>query len=330
MRGKRIRDKLRAGRPVFTAVLKFHAPRLVEMLARSGADQIFLDAEHGPLSEAECEEMVRAADLYDVPVAIRVPVNTPHVILRYLDIGTSAIMVPHVTSRADAERAVRAVKYPPGGTRSFALGRVAELLHLGPDEYVRRANDETVVYALFEDVAGVDDRGDLPGPGHRRHGCRRLRPRRVDGPPGRAVARRRPGGRGARLQTCRHSRTPLGTVPRDRADLGRQIERGCQLITVATIEWGIQATRDTVAEFVDSRAEARDVTRASVKGGTRSDVHSSVPCPNGSPRTLRRSPFPAHGDGLHVVFEDALERLLALPLRRARGLHSIKGENPWK
>jgi 2-keto-3-deoxy-L-rhamnonate aldolase RhmA len=250
MRGKRIRDKLRAGRPVFTTALKFHAPRLVEMLARSGADQIFLDAEHGPLSEAECEEMVRAADLYDMPVAIRVPVNAPHVILRYLDIGTSAIMVPHVTTRADAECAVRAVKYPPQGTRSFASGRVADLLRLGPAEYIRRANDETVVYALFEDVAGVDEVEaicQVPGIDGVAVGVYDLAASM--GHPGepwrddvQAVVERV-------LQTCRRSRTPFGTVPRDRGDLGRQIERGCQLITVATIEWGIQATRDTVAEL---------------------------------------------------------------------------------
>jgi hypothetical protein len=42
---------------------------------------------------------------------------------------------------------------------------------------------------------------------------------------------------------------PFGTVPRDRADLRRQIERGCQLITVSTVEWGIQATRDVVTEL---------------------------------------------------------------------------------
>jgi 4-hydroxy-2-oxoheptanedioate aldolase len=77
MRGQRIKAKLRAGQPVFTTGLRFHAPRLIELLARSGADQIFLDAEHGLLSEAECEEMVRAADLHDVPVVIRVPVNAP-------------------------------------------------------------------------------------------------------------------------------------------------------------------------------------------------------------------------------------------------------------
>jgi 4-hydroxy-2-oxoheptanedioate aldolase len=250
MRGKRIKAKLRLGQPVFTTVLKFHAPRLVEMLARSGADQIFLDAEHGPLSEAECEEMVRAADLYDAPVAIRVPVNAPHVILRYLDIGTSAIMVPHVVSVADAERAVQAVKYPPEGSRSFAPGRGAELLGLTSAEYVRRSNEETVVYALFEDVAGVDEVEAIcrvPGLDGVAVGAYDLAASM--GHPGepwredvQAVVERV-------LQTCRRHRMPFGTVPRDRADLARQIERGCQLITVSTLDWGIQATRDAVAEL---------------------------------------------------------------------------------
>src|SRR5262245_66133148 len=250
MRGKRIKDKLRAGRPVFTTGLRFHAPRLAEKLGRSGSDQIFLDAEHGPITEAECEEMVRAADLYDVPVVIRVPVNAPHVILRYLDIGTSAIIVPHVTTRADAERAVAAAKYPPEGARSFAPGRGGELFRLTPVEYVRRANEETLVYALFEDIAGVDEMDAIcrvPGIDGVAVGAYDLAASM--GHPGepwrddvQAVVERV-------LQTCRRHRMPFGTVPRDRADLRRQIERGCQLITVSTLDWGIQATRDAVAEL---------------------------------------------------------------------------------
>ncbi len=43
-----------------------------------------------------------------------------------------------------------------GGTRSFAPGRGGARLGLGPAEYVRRASEETVVIALFEDVAGLD------------------------------------------------------------------------------------------------------------------------------------------------------------------------------
>jgi 4-hydroxy-2-oxoheptanedioate aldolase len=258
MRGKRIKDKLRAGQPVFTTGLKFHAPRLVEMLARSGADQIFLDAEHGPITEAECEEMVRAADLHDVPVTIRVPVNEPHVILRYLDIGTSGIMAPHVTTQADAQRVVAAVKYPPEGTRSFAPGRGAEPLGLAPLEYVRRSNEETVVFALFEDVAGLDHVDAIcrvPGLDGVAVGAYDLAASM--GHPGepwrddvQAVVERV-------LQTCRRHRMPFGTAPRDRADLRRQIERGCQLITVSTLEWGIQLTRDAVAELTAAGGPAR-------------------------------------------------------------------------
>ena len=194
MRGKRIKVKLRAGQPVFTTGLKFHAPRLVEMLARSGADQIFLDAEHGPISEGECEEMVRAADLHDVPVAIRVPVNEPHVILRYLDIGTSAIMVPHVVTLGDAERAVRAVKYPPEGARSFAPGRGGG----GPRTDARRVRPALErgngrLRALRGRGGSGRDRGHLPGSGPRRRGRWRLRPRSLHGPRGGAVAGGRPG-----------------------------------------------------------------------------------------------------------------------------------------
>jgi 4-hydroxy-2-oxoheptanedioate aldolase len=254
MRGARIKAKLRAGQPVFTTGLRFHAPRLVEMLARSGVDQVFLDAEHGPLSPLECEEMVRAADLHDLPVSIRVPVNSPEVILRYLDIGTSTIVVPHVTSREDAERAVMAVKYPPEGRRSFAPGRGSELFGLSPAEYVRRANEETVVVALFEDVAGLDAVGAIcrvPGVDALAVGAYDLAASMgFPGEPWRdevqAVVERL-------LQECRRARMPFGTVPRDRADLQRQIERGCQLITVATLEWGIEAARGAVRELSDVR-----------------------------------------------------------------------------
>ena len=254
MRGKRLKEKLRAGQPVFTVGLRFHAPRLVEMLGRSGADQIFLDAEHGPLSERECEEMVRAADLYDLPVSIRVPVNAPHVILRYLDIGTSTILVPHVASRADAARAVRAVKYPPDGERSFAPGRGGELFGLGPADYVRRANEETVVLALFEDAAGlaeVEAICGVPGIDALAVGAYDLAASMgFPGQPWRddvqAVVERI-------RKTCRAAGMPFGTVPRDRADLRAQIGRGCQLITLSPLEWGIQAARETVAELSELR-----------------------------------------------------------------------------
>ena len=195
--------------------------------------------------------MVRAADLHDVPVAIRVPVNAPEVILRYLDIGTSAIMVPHVTTRSDAERAVRAVKYPPEGDAE---------LRPGPGRRAPRAGAGR--------VRPPRQRGDGRLRALRGRGGHRRRSRRSAGVPGLdgvavgaydlAASMGHPGDPWREdvqavvervRETCRRHRMPFGTVPRDRADLARQIERGCQLITVATLDWGIQATRDAVAEL---------------------------------------------------------------------------------
>ena len=66
-------------------------------------------------------------------------------------------MVPQLNSRADAERLVKAVKYPLAGERGFAAGRGSQQLDLSPPAYMRRANEETFTMPLFENIAGLDE-----------------------------------------------------------------------------------------------------------------------------------------------------------------------------
>ncbi len=254
MRGKKLKDKLAAGRPIFTAFVTFHAPRLVEMLCRSGADQLFLDAEHGPLSERDCEDMIRAADLFDVPCQIRVPVNQPHVILRYLDIGASNIMAPHVTTVADAERAVKAVRYPPAGERGFAMSRGGAHWGLSPADYMQRANEEVLVTALFEDVAGLDEieqMAQVPGLDGIFVGRYDLAASMgLVGQPWHAdveavVDRVR--------AACQQHNMPFGSNPRSRDELRTQVEKGNLMISLGPIDWGIEVSRAVVAELSEVR-----------------------------------------------------------------------------
>src|SRR5579884_4158421 len=162
MRGERLREKMRADQVIINLGMTFHAPAVVEMLGYTAIDDVFLDAEHGPLSEGQCEDMIRAADVVDKPVVIRVPSNDDHVILRYLDIGSSGLIIPHVTTRDDAERAVRAIKFGPTGRRSFAGGRTNAYGAREPAaDYIQRANRETVVIGLFEDVEGLKNVPDI-------------------------------------------------------------------------------------------------------------------------------------------------------------------------
>jgi 4-hydroxy-2-oxoheptanedioate aldolase len=156
MRGARVREKLSRGEPVINAMIPFFAPAVVELLGAAGVDMVMLDAEHGALDLGECEHMCRAADAVDLPAIARVPHNDPPTILRYLDMGLSGIIAPHVTTVDDARRAVEACRYASPGRRSYGSPR-ALLVHGGTAvEYVARADREILVIGLFEDVAGID------------------------------------------------------------------------------------------------------------------------------------------------------------------------------
>jgi len=162
VRGERLRAKMRADQIILSMGLTFHSPAVVEMLSYTQLDDVYLDAEHGPINESQCEEMIRAADAIDKPVIIRVPKNEDHVILRYLDIGASGLIIPHVATREDAERAVRAMKYGPEGRRSYGGGRAGAFgTRESATEYVKRANRETVVIGLFEDIDGLANVPDI-------------------------------------------------------------------------------------------------------------------------------------------------------------------------
>ena len=156
MRGARIREKLAAGGAVMNVMVPFHSPAVIEMLGLAGVDMVMLDAEHGAIDEAQCEHMVRAADVVDLPAIVRVPNNQPSTILRYLDLGSSGIIAPHIASAEDAQAAVTAVKYGPAGQRSYGSPRAQLISRAGAPEYVERANRETLVIGLFEDAAGID------------------------------------------------------------------------------------------------------------------------------------------------------------------------------
>lgn len=157
MRGARVREKLSRGEPVINAMLPFFAPSIVELLGATGVDMVMLDAEHGALDLGDCEAMCRAADAVDLPAIARVPNNDAPTILRYLDIGLSGIIAPHVTTVDDARRAVSACRYMPPGNRSYGSPRALQIHGGTAAEYVAKADRQILVIGLFEDVAGIDD-----------------------------------------------------------------------------------------------------------------------------------------------------------------------------
>lgn len=81
--------------------------------------------------------------------------NNPRIIKRVLDAGAVGIIVPMVNSKADAIKAVNAVKYAPLGERGVGLAR-AQNYGFGFEEYAQTINSKTKVIAQIEHINAIN------------------------------------------------------------------------------------------------------------------------------------------------------------------------------
>lgn len=154
----RLKEKMQRCELVSGCMIQGFFPAFVEICGLAGFDFIFIDAEHGSLSVSQCEELVRAAEVRKTIPLVRVPNSEPDTILRFMDIGAMGIILPGISTKAEAEQAVRAVKYYPQGIRGLNAVRASDYGMTKPlSEYVVDANQETVVLAIVENIAAVEN-----------------------------------------------------------------------------------------------------------------------------------------------------------------------------
>jgi 4-hydroxy-2-oxoheptanedioate aldolase len=157
MRDNTTKRRLKNGGTVLGCWSRYGDPTLVEYIGYQGWDFVVFDGEHGTLDPRECENAVRASELRDVTPLVRATTNDASVILRYMDTGVQGAHVPMVSSAEDAERAVAAIKYAPRGSRGLAASRSASFGQgVSYDEYVTRANAETLVVVQIETQEAVE------------------------------------------------------------------------------------------------------------------------------------------------------------------------------
>src|SRR5207302_7796388 len=143
MQTNALKHKLAAGGTATVIAPFATSAGLVELLGHFGFDGVFIDCEHGPSGWEDVEHMVRAAEVAGYSSVVRVDHNDAATITRALDRGAGGVQVPHVNTAAEAEAAVRRVKFAPLGHRGWSGGRTAFGVDSG--EYARLANAETLV-----------------------------------------------------------------------------------------------------------------------------------------------------------------------------------------
>src|SRR5687768_18560510 len=85
MKKNRMKEKLRAGEPVYGVSVMIPSPQIVEMVGAAGFDWVLLDCEHGTLTLESVELMAMAAEAAGITAIARPMSRSPEHILQVLD-----------------------------------------------------------------------------------------------------------------------------------------------------------------------------------------------------------------------------------------------------
>jgi 2-keto-3-deoxy-L-rhamnonate aldolase RhmA len=150
-----IRERLRAGRTLLGTMVTRPTAATAEILAATGFDWLFVDAEHGALETRELAAILQAVS-DKVACIVRVPAADEVAIKKALDLGAAGIIVPRIDTPEQAADVVRFARYAPEGARGVGLAR-AHGYGFKFKEYVENANAQIAVIVQAEHASAVDN-----------------------------------------------------------------------------------------------------------------------------------------------------------------------------
>ncbi|MEL7296413.1 MAG: aldolase/citrate lyase family protein [Pseudomonadota bacterium] len=129
---------------------------VAEVLGHSALDVICLDAEHAPFGRAELDACIAAFRAADMPSLVRVESDSPHAIRHALDSGATGIVVPHVTSGAQAQAIMKSAHFGEGGRGYAGSPRAAGYGTKPMADHKHDSRAGTTVVLQIEDLAALD------------------------------------------------------------------------------------------------------------------------------------------------------------------------------
>lgn len=137
------------------------SPLVAEVLAGSGVDWLLIDMEHSANSLESVLAQLQAVAAYPISPVVRVPSGDEVILKQVLDLGAQNILVPMVSTPAQATELVAAVRYPPHGKRGVgsALSRSARWNRV--DGYLPNADDHVALFVQIESAEAADNAAEI-------------------------------------------------------------------------------------------------------------------------------------------------------------------------
>lgn len=136
-------------------VLQSVSPNVAEALGYTPVEFLFVDHQHGSPVVESIEHIVRAADLNDLPVVVRVPHDDASMTTYLLDLGVRGIMLPQVESADTVREASTHVRYRDGRSLGSST-RAAKFGAVPKRDYADHVNDDLALLPMVETVDGMD------------------------------------------------------------------------------------------------------------------------------------------------------------------------------
>lgn len=168
MRTSRIRTRLDNNQIVRIACLYYPTKSMPAHAAHANYDALWLDAEHNAWERRDIQHMMALHHLANIDCMVRTGSRCPTDLYRLLEDGASALLIPHVNSRREAEALVSAAKFPPAGQRGVDGAGLDNgfAVHGRDHGYFETANRETLLIVQIETpgaIEAVEEIASVPG-----------------------------------------------------------------------------------------------------------------------------------------------------------------------
>ena len=158
---------MRSGRCSTCLKLNLGDPRIIELCGLSGLSAVWICNEHVGNNWFNLENQIRAAKLYDMDTIVRVEKGSYSDYVKPFEADATAIMVPHVTTAADARNIVQMTRFYPLGKRAMDGGNVdGKYCQIPLGDYIHHSNSERMLIFQIESPEGlenVDSIAAVPG-----------------------------------------------------------------------------------------------------------------------------------------------------------------------
>lgn len=153
-------EAARKGEKLLGTIIVSSSPVNVEISGYLGYDFVLIDSEHATASPfgEEMENLIRAAYAADITPIVRIIKNDRAQIRKVLDFGAKGIVSPFMNTVEDAKSFVSECLFPPEGNRGGApVVRATKYGAVSWSEYVKRANEETIIMGIIERKQGLEN-----------------------------------------------------------------------------------------------------------------------------------------------------------------------------